>query len=106
MAEEVKPKYKCSEDVLYEIIRRATANLDENLADFFAKSTNYTAALVTSLQGLRTTAMGFPNEDQRNATHEATRNLLPGLMEPVKANFKALQGYIRDGWLCLLTLLR
>jgi hypothetical protein len=98
MSGEIKPKYKCSEDALYEITRRATVNLDEDRLDFFAKSTNYTALYVSGVEGLRTTAMALPNEDQRNATHEATRNLLPGLVESIKLNYRALQGYIRDGW--------
>jgi len=98
MAEEVKRKYTCSEDALYEITRRTIASLEHDLADFFAKSTNYTLLYVNMVKGLRTTAMALPNEDQRNATHEATRNLLPGLIEPIKANYKTLQGFIRDGW--------
>jgi hypothetical protein len=98
MGIKIKPVYKCSEDTLYEVTRRATANLKEDRLDFFAKSTNYTLLHVTGLEGLRTAAMGLPNEEQRNAFHEGTRKLLPGLMEPVKLNFRALQGYIRDGW--------
>lgn len=95
---EVKPLYNCTQDAFYEIERRILVSLTEDQPDFVAKSTNYTAAYVTMVKGLRTTAMSFPNEDQRNSTHESTRNLLPGLTEPVKLNFRALQGYIRAGW--------
>jgi hypothetical protein len=94
----VKQVYNCTEDAAYEISRRAIDNLENDLADFFLKSMNYVVAYILVLKGYRTTAMGLPNEDQRNATHEATRNLLPGLMDPIKLNFRAIQGYIRDGW--------
>src|SRR5437764_4856230 len=95
---EVKQNYKCTEDALYEIARRVTASLKNDRLDFFAKSTNYTLAYVTGVEGLRTTAMSFPNEDQRDATHETLRNQLPKLVEPIKLNYRALQGYIRDAW--------
>src|SRR4051812_40965674 len=97
---EVKRIYKCSDDTAYEVSRRGIANLKTpgDLADFFARSTNYTLAYVTMVEGLRTTAMALPNEEQRNAVHEQARTELPGLLEPIKVNFRALQGYIRDAW--------
>jgi len=95
---EIKPLYTCTQDAFYEIERRILVSLEEDQPDFESKSTNYTMVYVNMVKGLRVTAMSFPNEDQRNSTHESTRNLLPGLMEPIKLNFRALQGYIRAGW--------
>jgi hypothetical protein len=96
----VKRIYNCSDETASEVCRRATANLKTpaDLADFFAKSTNYTLAYVTMVEGLRTAWLALPNEEQRNATHEQARTELPGLLDPIKVNYRALQGYIRDAW--------
>ncbi|MFI5220372.1 MAG: hypothetical protein ACHQNT_12885 [Bacteroidia bacterium] len=98
MAEEIKAIYKCTEVELYSISELAINNLETDLAAFAAKKAKYTALFVTGLRGLRTTAMGLPDEETRNATHQTLKGLLPGLAEPCKDNFNDLKGYIRDGW--------
>jgi hypothetical protein len=96
--EKTKQRYKCKEDELYAVCEIAIANLEKDLADFAAKSTNYTPALVTALRLLLKNAKDLPNEEQRSARHEVLRGLLPKLVEEVKTDFRTLQSYIRDGW--------
>jgi hypothetical protein len=83
---------------LYAIMLIAINNLETDLALFFAKSSNYTAALVTMLRGLRTSAMVLPDEEARNGVHQIAGNKLPGLTEPIKQDFNDLKNLIRDGW--------
>jgi hypothetical protein len=94
----IRARYRCTEDELYSIEELSANNLEARRASYFAKSTNYTAAFVLGIKALRTAAMALPNEDQRAAMHKNYGDLLPGLMEPVKADFRLLQQYIQDGW--------
>lgn len=98
MAEEVKAKYKCTQQELYGILELAINNMEEDLPLFTAKSDNYNPALVLAVRGVLGAAVALPNEEQRNGVHQTLKGLLPGLMEPVKQDFRDLQGYIRDGW--------
>jgi hypothetical protein len=95
---EVKARYKCNEDELYATCDIAITNLEKDLAAFAAKSTNYTAGKVAALRLMLKNARALPNEEQRNGEHETLRGLLPELREKVKADFRSLQSYIRDGW--------
>lgn len=98
MATEVKAKYNCTQQELYGILGLAINNLEEDLPLFFAKSSNYIAALVTGLRGVLNAAVILPDEEQRNGVHQVLKGLLPGLLEPVKQDFRDLQEYIRAGW--------
>jgi hypothetical protein len=96
--EKIKQRYKCNEDELYAICEMAIGNLEKDLAAFVARSTNYTAGLVSALRLLLQNAKALPNEEQRSAQHEVLRGLLPQLVDEVKTDFRRLQSYIRDGW--------
>lgn len=93
-----RPHYKCTMAELYAIMLLAIDNLNSDLTAFAAKSSNYTAALVTMLRGLRTSAMVLPDEESRNGVHQILGNKLPGLLEPIKQDYNDLKGLIRDGW--------
>jgi hypothetical protein len=96
--EKIKQRYKCNEDELYAICEMAIGNLEKDLAAFVARSTNYTAGLVSALRLLLQNAKALPNEEQRSTQHEVLRGLLPQLVDEVKTDFRRLQSYIRDGW--------
>ena len=95
---EIKQKYASTEVELYSITNLGINNLEADLALFALKKAKYTVAFVNTLRGLRTAAMGLPDEEQRNGVHQTLKNLLPDLLTPVKDNFNDLKGYIRDGW--------
>jgi len=95
---EVKAKYHCTQVELYAIENLAINNLQGNLALFTAESTNYDAALITTLRGLRTAAMELPNEEQRNAVHQTLENLLPDHVTLIKKDFNLLKQLIIDAW--------
>lgn len=95
---EVKQKYASTETELYSIGELAINNLEADLAKFVLKKAKYDAAFVLALRGLRTAAMLLPDEEARNGVHQTLKNLLPGLLVPVKDNFNDLKGYIRDAW--------
>ena len=95
---EIRAKYACTQVELYAIAEMSIKNLETDLAVFAAKKAKYTAAFVTTLKGLRTTAMSLPDEEARNGVHQALKNLLPGLTDPCRDNFNDLKGYIRDAW--------
>lgn len=95
---EIKKKYACTQDEWYAVSELAINNLEEDIDDFTTEDTNIDAAYVTWLRDLRAAAIALPNEEQRSARHETLRNLLPGLMEPIKTDFRRMQNYIRKGW--------
>jgi hypothetical protein len=98
MAPVVRAKYQCTQDELYAIANLAINNLNSDLTAFAAKKAKYDAAYVTGRRALRTTAMNLPDEESRNGVHQVLKNLLPGLVNPIKDNFMDLKGYIRDAW--------
>jgi len=98
MAQEVKSKYPCSEDELYEIAEIGIGNLEEDLGLFTNESTYYDAAYALSRRALLTAARTLPNEEQRNGVHQAIGNLLPDLADVIKKDFLRLKDYIRKGW--------
>ncbi|MFI5219581.1 MAG: hypothetical protein ACHQNT_08835 [Bacteroidia bacterium] len=95
----LRAKYtRCTESELYAIAELAINNLDADLALFAAKKAKYTALFITGLQTLLTNAKALPSEEERNGMHQILKGQLPGLLAPVKQDFKDLQGYIRDAW--------
>jgi hypothetical protein len=98
MAEETKPKYNCTQQELYAILGLAINNLAEDKSKFLEKSTNYDDAFIDGQRVLVGAAIGLPNEEQRNGVHQNLKGLLPGLLEPIKQDFRDLQEYIRMGW--------
>jgi hypothetical protein len=98
MTTEIKSNYNCSENELYAITLIILQNLTNDRPDFFAKKAKYTAGFITALEGQRTAAIALPDEESRNGVHQSAKNLLPGLLVPIKDNFNDLKGYIRDGW--------
>ncbi len=95
---EIKAKYKCTQQELYAIGELGVNNLDADLLKFTAKSTNYNAAFVLVLRGLRNTAKGLPDDEQRNGVHQNLKVLLPDLLKPIIQDFRDLSNYIKDGW--------
>src|SRR4051794_3348114 len=98
----IQPKYRCSEDELYEGARIVIENLldpvHDDLAKFAAKKEKYTTIMVGGISTLLTNAMALPDEESRNGVHQTIKNVLPKLVVPVKDNFNDLKGYIRDAW--------
>jgi hypothetical protein len=93
-----EPKYNCSQAELYAILGLAVNNLEEDLDAFAEKSTNYDDAFVDEMRALIDAAVAFPSEEQRKAAHQNAKGDLPGLLEPIKGQFRDLQEYIRKGW--------
>src|SRR5690349_14987748 len=94
----IKADYPCSQSSLYEVTRIIIENLKNDRTAFAAKKAKYTVPFISTLETLRNDAMALPDDDSRDAVHQTVKNLLPGLLVPVKDNFNDLKGYIRDGW--------
>lgn len=98
MAEEILPKYRCTEQELYSIGELAINNLETNLPDFAAYKVKYDAAFVTNLRALRDAAIALPDVEQRNVNHQTLLNAMIPLGEACTGNMPKLMGYIEDAW--------
>jgi len=98
MAEEILPKYRCTEQELYSIGELAIKNLEKNLPDFADYKAKYDAAFVANLRGLRDEAIDLPDVEQRNVDHQTLLNEMIKLGENCTGNMPKLMGYIEDAW--------
>src|ERR1700755_469078 len=98
MAEEILPKYRCTEQELYSIGELAIDNLEECLPDFADYKAKYDAAFVGNLRGVRDAAIDLPDVEQRNVDHQTLLNEMIKLGENCTSNMPKLIGYIEDAW--------
>ncbi len=69
----VRPKYKCSQDELYEVCRAGWQAYTDELASFTALKALYTAALATTRNTAIDAAEAMPDDQARGADHEVKR---------------------------------
>ena len=67
------PKYKCSQDELYEVCRAGWQSYSDELASFTALKALYTAALATTRIAAIDAAEALPDDQARGADHEVKR---------------------------------
>lgn len=69
----VRPKYKCAQDELYEVLRAGWQAYTDELASFTALKAIYTAALATTRNTAIDAAEALPDDQARGADHEVKR---------------------------------
>ena len=96
--EELKPSYKCSQDVLYAACDLIIASLDDELASFTVLKPKYNGALVTALRAELLAARLIPALTQRQSEQEVARINLLGKLTLCLDKLNALRLYIRDAY--------
>ncbi len=98
MAEEITAGYDCTMAELYSISETIIDNLEGNLAPFTAYKAKYSADFIEQLRLARSEAMGFSDEEARNATFKNLRIELIPLGKTCCRNYQMLKGYIKDSF--------
>ncbi|MEI6815412.1 MAG: hypothetical protein WCL14_02285 [Bacteroidota bacterium] len=105
MALETLADYHCTEAQLYSISKAIYSSLGLNLPDFFVYSPSYILGHVTGLLGVRTAAMGLPNEVQRAEAHELLLVDVKNAGTPCLQKFQILKGYIKKAYPSTFTIM-
>jgi hypothetical protein len=91
------PKYKCSQQELYEACKLLANNLAEHLDRFTAYKGKYNVAFVSNFKQMRIDARAIPDSDIRTADREVLRIELVELVKTqVYDAVNYLEGYIEE----------
>lgn len=96
--EDLKPIYKCSQDVLYAACELVITSFDEELVDFTLLKPKYNAAFVTALRAELLAARNIPALTQRQSEQEVARINLLDKLTLCLDKLNALRLYIRDAY--------
>ncbi len=93
-----EPKYNCTQAELYAICKTGWGSYAENLADFTAFKTIYTALFGTDALGEVTAAQLMPDDQARGAAAEMLRISMTEAANTAILKWKSLRAYIKSSY--------